>query len=405
MTTAAAKGHRWAVRVTGVATAALLWGVLPATAGPEPVELAPCVGSQFHAMWTDYTDRQRTEVLDKLAGAGIQWVRIDFGWSSLQPDGPGSYAAWYLDRADNVVDAARARGIEVLMSLGRTPAWANGGRGPNVPPDDPLDYALVADFLAHHFAGRVSAWGVYNEPNHPGGEFWTGSAADYAELLRASYGLFKAGNPAARVVVGHVVHNDDRWLRQMYEAGAQGFFDVLATHPYQGVADEPPWTPSNGTRYRLTHVPAIHRLMCEFGDCHKEIWFTEFGWSSHPNGPNPANWERGVTEEQQADYLIETLEMVKDRYPYVTNVIWYNERNRISGNVQIDNYGLLRRNLAPKPVYTDLRDYLTETRARSPSASRCVLGIHGDVAPDITADNIPLFARAPAFGELLRTDR
>ena len=155
-----------------------------ATAVEDLPVVRPCVGVQFHAMWTDYTDAQRAAVLDKLDAAGTEWVRIDFGWSSLQPKGPNSYASWYIDRADWIVNQARARGIKVLMGLGRTPRWANGGRGVNVPPNNPADYGRVAHWLADHFKGRVSAWGVWNEPNHS--YFWKGAAREYEDLVKAS---------------------------------------------------------------------------------------------------------------------------------------------------------------------------------------------------------------------------
>jgi hypothetical protein len=37
-------------------------------------------------------------------------------------------------------------------------------------------------------------------------------------------------------------------------------------------------------------------------------------------------------------------------------MIWYNERNRTTGAPQLDNYGLLERDLTPKPVYRALAD-------------------------------------------------
>lgn len=289
---------------------------------------------------------------------GMESVRIDFGWSSLQPTGPNSYAQWYIDRADSVVNAARARGLKVLMTLWRTPNWANGGKGPYTPPSSAADYGRAAQWVADHFKGRVMAWEVWNEPNLAGGHFWTGTAGDYAKLLKASYSRFKAGDGQAKVVAGSVVYNDDVWLGQMYAAGAKGYFDVIATHPYQGVADEAPEAPDNGTKWRLSHVPAVHNLMCRYGDCGKPIWFTEFGWSSHSNTGNEGNWERGVTLQQQAAYAVRAIEYVEANYPYVTKMFWYGERNKAQGNIQGDNYGLLYRDLTTKPVYSELKAFL-----------------------------------------------
>ena len=334
--------------------------LLAIPAAPVQAEIAappPGFGVQFHAMWSDYTDAQRIEVLDKMAAAGVKWIRLDFGWSSAQPTNGSSYATWYLERADRVIDAARARGIKVLMGFGRTPGWANGGQAPSVPPTDFNSYGNAAEYLSRYFRGRVSAWGIYNEPNHKNHDFWTGTAADYARLLKASYDRFKTGDPEAKVVVAHTVYNDDEWIRAMYQGGAQGHFDVLATHPYQGVSDDPPEAPDNGTKWRLTHIPAVRKVMCDFGDCAKKIWFTEFGWSAHANTGTEGNWQRGVTTSQQADFAVRTIELVRERYPYVTNIFWYNERNKDQGDVQHDNYGMLYRDLSPKPIYRAVKEY------------------------------------------------
>ncbi len=330
-----------------VATVGL--GVDPAAAAPT----TPAVGVQFHGMWSDYTDAQRIEVLDKMAAAGVTWVRLDLGWSSFQEVSRDAYSSWYIRRADFIVDAARARGIKVLGTLWQTPAWANGGRGMIVPPTDANDYARFAGWAAGHFRGRVSAWEVWNEPNHS--SYFAGTVSQYVGLLRAAYPALKAGDPAAPVVFGGPDANDTTYLAAAYAAGAAGSFDVMATHPYMSVADAPPELPDDGTKYRLSHVAAVKRLMDVNGDGHKPIWFTEFGWSSHANTGGEANWQRGVTLAQQADYLVRTIRYVRDNFPYVTNIFWFKDRNGATGTTQIDNYGLLNRDLSPKPVYEALR--------------------------------------------------
>ena len=341
-------------------TAGLMSTAVPASAQTSATGSdVPFMGVQFHAMWSDYTNAQRLEVLDKMAAAGVRWVRIDFGWASFQENGPDAYSQWYIDRADFVVDAARARGINVLGTLWWTPAWANNGGGRADMPTDPSQYGDFAGWMARHFKGRVAAWEIWNEPNLD--DFFTGTAAQYAQLLKAAYGPIKAGDPAAQVVLGGPAHNDDTWLRKVYEAGAQGYFDVMSTHPYQGVADLAPETPDDGTKWMLTHVSAVHQLMKEYGDGDKKIWFTEFGWSSHANWAGISNWDRGVSLQEQGDYLVRTLKLVGERYPYVTNVFWYNDRNRDSGNVRNDNYGLLYRDLSPKPAYLMLKAFLIGT--------------------------------------------
>jgi hypothetical protein len=335
---------------------------VPAPAADPPAALLPAVGTHFHAMWTSYTDAERIEVLDKLAAAGVEWVRIDIGWSSIQEEGRRRYSDWYIDQADFVIDAARERGINVLGLLWRTPPWANGGRNVNAPPNDFDDYGTIARWAAEHFRGRVAAWEVWNEPNLDGS--WNGSPEDIANLLRASYDDFKAGDPEAEVVMAPPVHNDVEWLRKVYEAGAQGYFDVMATHPYASPSNEPPEM-DNGTIWTISAVERVHALMEEHGDGDKPIWFTEFGWSSHPNEGDEAPWELGVTEQQQADYLVRAAEFIACRYPYVEQIFWYSERNlgappgASPGEIQLGNFGLMENDLSPKPAYDAMSDMMS----------------------------------------------
>jgi polysaccharide biosynthesis protein PslG len=334
-----------------------------AAADSTPALEIPEIGVQAHLMWSDYTDAERLAVVDKMADAGLEWLRIDFGWSSIQPVNGSSYAQWYFDRADRVINAARARGMKIMLTFWRTPNWANGGRGVYAPPTDPEDFGRAARYTAQYFKGRVAAYEVWNEPNLKGGGFWSGTIPQYADLLKASYDDFHAGDPNAKVVAGSVVYNDDLWLKEMYEAGAKGYFDVIATHPYQGIADEPPEAPDLGTKWRMSHVAAVHRLMKSYGDGDKPIWFSEFGWSNHSNEGITSNWERGVTSEQQADYMVRAIKYIAENHPYVKKMFWYNERNQDAGKIQLDNYGLLNRDLSPKPVYSRVKSYLASLEA------------------------------------------
>jgi hypothetical protein len=333
-------------------------GACAATAGPAraadpPV---PAIGVTSHATWDYASDADRTAAMDKMAAAGITWLRIDLCWCQFEAGGPGIYNLAYVGLVDHVLDEAHARGFKVLAILWGTPGWANGSKGPSTPPTSSADYAHDAQWVAQHFAGRVSAWEVWNEPNLS--VFWNGDAAQYAHLLQAAYPAFKVGDPAAKVVFGGLSFNDDSWLAQAYAAGAHGSFDVMATHPYQAAGNAPPETADDGHKYWLTHVATIHDLMARNGDGGKEIWFTEFGWSTHDTPANATPNLYGVTPEQQGDYFTRTIQLVRRDFPYVTQLFWYDDRNDASGDLWDDNLGLLNRDLSAKPALAMLKAFL-----------------------------------------------
>jgi polysaccharide biosynthesis protein PslG len=304
------------------------------------------VGLSAHLQWADITNAQGLELLDKAKAAGARWVRFEVSWDHLEQT-RGARTPWIVDRMDVIVAAAQARGLKLLPMVWGTPGWANNDRSPNHAPSDPRCYGDILGWLATRYRGRISAWELWNEPNAP--EFLAeNSAAAYVPLLRAGYLAVKAADPGALVVQAAPPYNNDAWLAQTYDAGAQAYFDVLATHPYMGPGDGAPESSDTGTR-TMRHVSVVHELMVSRGDGNKPIWFTEFGWSTHAQ-------PGGVSEAAQADYLIRALRMLRAEYPYVKVAIVYQERDTALGNIQQDNYGVLRRDWTGKPAYEALVD-------------------------------------------------
>lgn len=324
---------------------------------PEAAPAELSVGVQFHGMWADYTDAERIRVLDRLVAAGVDSVRIDVSWAMLQPDGPDRYDEWGVNFVDRVIGMVTERGLSPLVMLWLTPDWANGGRGERTPPTDAADFGRVAQWAAQRWEGQVAAWEVWNEPNHE--VYLRGTdPAEYVRLLQAAYCGFKTSTPVTPVVFAGTSYVDVDWVTRAYDSGAAGWFDVMGTHPYMGVADAPPETPDDGTGRTLAAVRDLHELMAARGDGDKAIWLTELGWSTHENTQDTPGWARGVSPSVQADYLYRALDEVRDRHPYVSRVYWYAERDRSTGDEHHDSFGLLTEDLQPKPAYWALVDWL-----------------------------------------------
>jgi hypothetical protein len=383
-----------AAGVLGSASTAWADGAAAAPVAAPATTSAASVGVQFHGMWQMYSDAQRIAVLDKLRAAGSRSVRLDVSWAMLQPTGPGSYDAWGTAFVDKVINMAYARGIKPLVILWLTPGWANRGQAERVLPDNAADYARVARWAAARWDGKVIGWEVWNEQNSP--DFMEGAdPVAYTRLLKTAYPAFKAGSAATPVVFGGVQYNDTDWIRRAYNAGAKDSFDVMATHPYMGVADTAPGTADDGTMWTLNHVRTVHDLMVARGDGAKKLWFTEFGWSTHATSPGAPNWERGVTETTQAAYLTQTVNLVRAQYPYVTRMYWYNERDLTDGGIQVEHYGLLHRDLSPKPALAALAavNGTSTTAARSAGAGETPAPVAPAPAP---GKSVPPLKTRPA---------
>ena len=267
------------------------------------------------------------------------------------------------------------------MAVSETPQWASGASNPNTPPVDAADYADFMRDMAARYNGRVVAWEVWNEPNHP--RFWNPAPdpAGYARLLTAAYPAVKAGDPAAKVLFGGIAHNDYEYLEDVYAAdpGIGDSFDVMATHPYtaggQSPADVDRDEAGRMTTTSFRAFGEVRDVMRDHGDL-QPIWLTEFGWSTNSNVQHPLG---GVTEAQQADYLAQAFELL-EATPYVEVAIVYNFRNNYWAD-DADNWedqlGLLRTDFSPKPAYAVFKDYGAPSGDPQPPAEQAAVQARG----------------------------
>jgi hypothetical protein len=297
------------------------------------------------------SDFARTQAA--ITDIGAEWVRLEFRWNEGEPR-EGRYSDGALAEWDQAVATAQAAGTKIIGMVHRSPTWASGTNDTYMPPADAADYADFIRFLAGRYRGKVAGWEVWNEQNIS--RFWPSgpNAAEYVELLKAAYPAVKAGDPNALVVFGGLAHSDYYYVTAAYKAGAQGYFDVMATHPYPGrYAPDNVWYNGDllGKNTFLAYREVRRRMLARGDD--KPIWFTEMGWSTCTTHP----W--CVTEAQQADYLTRAY-CILEQDPYVQVATWYNLRNNHWDN-DADRWetqlGLMKTTFEPKPAYAAYKAY------------------------------------------------
>ncbi len=297
--------------------------------------------------------------------AGVKWIRANVNWASVEPNTKGTLDAWWLAEIDYAVTKAQAAGIQILMPISDgVPYWASAdpkryadGSGKHWNKYwKPANFQNYADFakkiVTRYQAKGVHAYEVWNEPNYS--RFWPSgpSAADYTKLLKVAYPAIKAADPASTVLMGGLSRNDYGFLRAMYAAGAKGYFDAAAVHPYTNKVDPTTCWNAPGTTTKsidaFCGIESVRAVMVNNGDAAKNIWLTEFGWATASSAAN------GVSEATQADYLTKAFTKL-DSYPYVTHAFWYSMRNLYwSNNDPTDveaNYGLVRVDSSLKQSY------------------------------------------------------
>lgn len=237
---------------------------------------------------------------------GVDWTRVLVPWYYIE-NKRGQYDWQFLDRT---VAMAEKYDLKVMMQVSTAPQWATGvddlsgikksflGHYPDSYAPKPEHYADYAKFFAavvERYAPRgILDYEVWNEPATE--RFWkesnssrTPSPESYARLLKETYPAAHKAHPDVNVIAGGQVVTTSRgtdvnavdFLKRMYAAGAQGYFDSLSHHPY-GI-DSPDWV-WNGWAYmhnepRTANAPreTLYSVMAAHGDGHKEIWITETG--------------------------------------------------------------------------------------------------------------------------------
>ncbi|GAC1634899.1 MAG: hypothetical protein NVS4B6_00990 [Mycobacterium sp.] len=233
------------------------------------------------------TPAQVATTLDMMQSIGVNSVRIMVPWAGVEPLN-GSYNWTHID---TIVSAANARGMSVIGMIDETPGWAatKGTPALSGPPASDATFAAFASKLATRYAGKISAYEIWNEPNSK--TFWsTGpNPAAYTQLLKAAYTAIKAADPNASVLAGALSSipttstsmNPVSFLNAMYADGAKGYFDELSFHPYSTSEFS---VGSNVAGQPLNELQAMRNLMIANGDTSKQIWATEYGLPSYPYG-------------------------------------------------------------------------------------------------------------------------
>jgi hypothetical protein len=296
----------------------------------------PCCGISY-PIW----GRAETYLSDlgHVQALGAKYIRIDYLYNH------SSNAL-----AEAVTTAALARGIAVDLILDGPRRYDDPGRVPT------SQMRTWAQSVASKFAERVLVYEVLNEPDLNG---WT--PAQYAAHLREAYIGIKAGDPTSVVATGgfskwecldstcYSPPNSGtaigirEWVRQLYAAGAQGSFDTMSLHLYEGPAGQ--WGLGGGdwSSWDYTFGKSgdnIRAIMDANGDYNKPIWSSEDG-AAYPHH----------SLDQQANLTRQKINAVRNQTYPLASVTHYTLRDD-----DVSGFGLLDPTGVPRPAYYGARD-------------------------------------------------
>ena len=262
---------------------------------------------------------------------GIGLIRQTFDWSTIERR-RGRYDFSYHD--DFVAQAA-AEGIRILPVLFNPPRFHRRTRGrATCPPRRAKSFVRFAKALVRRYGPRgklwrerpevwrmpITAWQIWNEPNL--GIYWCNrpNARKYVAMLRkVGRGIKKVHRRATIVTAGLPPSKlssavpIDRFIKQMYRAGARRAFDSMAINSY-----------AKTHRDLRKLLASIRSLMNRRGDRRASIWITELGWGDG----GPAH-RFNVGPEGQAKRIAKSFQLItkKRKRWKLRGVVYYSWRD------------------------------------------------------------------------------
>lgn len=308
--------------------------LVPAGIYPLKAVEFPCTAGNSNTVDGNiYSSSQRASIAAELAARnadginlGAAWIRMPLLWDHIETGrgvfGGTTYSRNYIARVANCMSLITGQGMKVLLDVLWTPSWAEDQTSTNErhwwdPPDDCLSaHSTCSDFSGFmdwatrqylRYGASDIAFEIWNEPNIL--TYWntldgTLRHQRYSYLLKAGYAAVKAvpGASAVKVLMGGVTSLGGgnggttwtQWVTYMYQdaCGANPpscpkprawpyewpYWDVVALHPYPHYARANPCPSIRSTFSSVSG--SILNTMRRYGDGSKDIWFTEFGWSS-----------------------------------------------------------------------------------------------------------------------------
>ncbi|MCU1677400.1 MAG: hypothetical protein JWM93_2158 [Frankiales bacterium] len=374
----------------------------------------------------------RDTALGQLDSLGVKSLRVVMYWKDVapqsgsknQPDFDTTDPAGYdFSRVDPVLDAAKARGWPVLLTVsGPVPRWATRDRKDNVTRPNPSKFAQFMTAVGRHFKDRVAYWSVWNEPNHPAflapqydSKQRPVSPGLYRQLfLAAQRGLASAKVPSPQILMGETAPRGTGkdvapltflrgalCLSASYKATSQKCdqLDIagFAHHAYT-TRSGPYFVPPGTNDVTIGVLPRLVSALDKAArakaiPANTPIYLTEFGIQSEPD---PIF---GVSFQRQAEYraISERIAYDNTRVKSFSQYLLTDDAPLTSGP-KIARYsgfesGLITASGKAKPSLDAFRLSLVSTR-RSPATT----SIWGVVRPATVAGSATLEYRAAATG-------
>ncbi len=212
--------------------------------------------------------------MEVLSQCGVKWIRAWWGWGMCeQTKGKFDFAEY--DRQFNTVAGAKMCIMPILLRYYNAgygfseKSWA----GPTTPraiqecpsPAEMPEFGVWAGKVAQHFAGKIKAYEIWNEPTMGTSPNGVLTSQQYADMLNAATPAIRQNDPKTKIVGFAGVPLD--YLEKTLKLGVAPRMDVVSEHSYSQI-EMPEINLPKQTK-------SVRAILAEYGN--KPIWHTEQG--------------------------------------------------------------------------------------------------------------------------------
>lgn len=294
------------------------------TSGPWPSDTSSPAIPEGLGVNIHFTNPDPGEV-EMLAGAGFQWVRMDFVWKQTEVE-RGKYD---FSSYDHLLKSLDERHIRPLFILDYSNTLYDNDRAPYTNTGRRA-FAAWAAAAVERYRGRGILWEIYNEPNTG---FWTPQpkVSDYVKLALETSKAIQRVAPEEQIIGPAIWGMDFAFLEACFESGLLNYWSAVSVHPYRKTDPETV----------VADFARVRELIAKYAPGKRiPIVSSEWGYSSA---------SINIGEEKQSALLARQL--LINQSQGIALSIWYDWQNDGDNPREIEHhFGTVR------PSYHALRD-------------------------------------------------
>ena len=313
-----------------------------------------------------FSDSSETinNTFDIISDAGFGWVRQTFYWEPEEFD-------W--SAADTIINSANERNLQIIAVL----------TGIDIP-HQTQKYTQFAYKFASRYSNQVDVYQIGDEPNLASGWGSTPSAVEYSRLLATIYPIIHQADTNSTVLMAGLAPtietgpeniNDILYLKQLYAAGAEEYFDAVAGKPY-GYNTGPNDRRLNNSIINFSRFVLLREEMERSGDNSKLLWASQFGWYDPSAATRPQTTWGEVNETQKSNFTIAAIERARSEWPWAGVLVLENYSPGVDTKDPRWGFALTTQEGALRKTITDLKSHFTTDQLEAAPH-----GIHSAASP------------------------